>query len=113
MSVRTAVHVWYECGFDEDTKMKPKYFLWGQMTMKVYATQTVLSSIAGVTRKTFRKWSFRSIKNLADNVDNVVSKYKPTTTLSYHGIESTHSNYPRFNGIIGSEVTVERLARSL
>lgn len=45
--------------------MSTKHLLWGLLLLKVYSTETVLSSFAGVTEKTFRKWSWESIKALS------------------------------------------------
>ena len=41
---------------------RPMHLLWGCMLMKVYATEEVLSAIAGVTEKTFRKWAWDFFK---------------------------------------------------
>ena len=36
----------------------PIHLLWALMHLKVYATEPVLASIAGVDKKTFQKWSY-------------------------------------------------------
>ena len=41
---------------------KPVHLLWALMLIKVYATEEVLSGIAGVTEKTFRKWAWKFIE---------------------------------------------------
>jgi len=45
---------------------QPIYLLWGLLLLKVYATETVLSSMAGVSEKTFRKWAWTAIECLAE-----------------------------------------------
>jgi hypothetical protein len=47
---------------------RPVHLLWGLMLMKVYATEEILSGIAGVTEKTYRKWAWKfviSVSNLS------------------------------------------------
>jgi hypothetical protein len=48
------------------TYAKPIHLLWGLMLIKVYATEEVLSGIAGVTEKTFRKWAWKFIDATSD-----------------------------------------------
>ena len=43
------------CNLPKD--IQPKHLLSGMMHLKVYATETVLASLAKVDEKTFRKWS--------------------------------------------------------
>ena len=45
---------------------RPVHLLWGFMLLKVYATEEVLSGIAGVTEKTFRIWAWKMIRATAD-----------------------------------------------
>ena len=53
--------------------IKPIHLLWGLMLMKVYSTEEVLSGIAGVTEKTFQKWAWKFIKEIADLSYSLVS----------------------------------------
>lgn len=52
---------------------KPVHLLWACLWMKVHATESVLSSIADTTRKTFRKWAWIVIKAIADEASDIVS----------------------------------------
>ena len=52
---------------------KPVHLLWGLMLMKVYSTEEVLSGIAGVTEKTYRKWAWTFIRATSDLSYSVVS----------------------------------------
>ncbi|KAL9183038.1 hypothetical protein ACHAXT_004825 [Thalassiosira profunda] len=63
---------------------KPVHLLWGLMLMKVYSTEEVLSGIAGVTEKTYRKWAWTFIRATSD--------------LSYSVIRLEH----RFNDDVGN-----------
>jgi len=45
---------------------KPVHLLWGLMLIKIYATEEVLSGIAGVTEKTYRKWAWIFVKATAE-----------------------------------------------
>ena len=62
--------------------VKPIHLLWGLMLMKVYATEEVLSGIAGVTEKTFRKWAWKLIKEVS--------------TLSYSLVSCEGNNHDLF-----------------
>ena len=53
--------------------VKPKHLLWGFMLLKVYATEEVLSGIAGVTEKTFRKWAWKMLKEVSTLSYSLVS----------------------------------------
>lgn len=53
---------------------KPVHLLWALMLIKVYATEEVLSGIAGVTEKTFRKWAWKFIQATADLSSILVSQ---------------------------------------
>ena len=58
------------------TKVKPKHLLWALMFMKVYNSELVLASWAGVTPKTYRKYCWMIIEAIAKQVRNVVSSKK-------------------------------------
>ena len=63
---------WNLCDFPSGTK--PKHLLWALLFLKVYGTETVLISIVGgPTRKTFRKWVWTVIEEIASKVPSVVS----------------------------------------
>ena len=44
----------------------PFHFLWALMFLKTYASEHVNSTMSSVDAKTFRKWSWKFIKLLAD-----------------------------------------------
>ena len=46
-------------------KARLEHLLWGLMLIKIYATEEVLAGIAGVTEKTYRKWAWTFIENVA------------------------------------------------
>ena len=52
---------------------KPVHLLWALMLIKIYATEDVLSGIAGVTEKTYRKWAWKFIKAVSDLSYTLVS----------------------------------------
>lgn len=62
--------LWQRCNFHPKTKMK--HLLWGLLFLKVYATEPVLCSIADTTRRTFRKWSWRTAITIANQAPNIV-----------------------------------------
>ena len=69
--------------FEEMSKYaRPVHLLWGLMLMKVYATEEVLAGIAGVSEKTFRKWSWKFIKGMSALSYNLVSD--ESYQLFYH-----------------------------
>ena len=43
-------------------EFQPKHLLWGLLFLKTYQTEEIHSSICGVTRTTFRYWSWVSIE---------------------------------------------------
>jgi hypothetical protein len=61
-------------------KSRPKHLLWALYFLKVYPKQSpgcldVGASTGAVNPKTMRKWVWQFIENIADLVDNVVSKF--------------------------------------
>ena len=54
---------------------KLSHLLWGVLHCKVYGTESVLASIAGVDKKTFRKWSFELRWAMSVAIDKVVSRF--------------------------------------
>ena len=55
---------------------RPVHLLWGLMLMRVYATEEILSAIAGVTEKTYRKWAWKFIIAVSNLSYSLVSRYK-------------------------------------
>ena len=53
---------------------RPEHLLWGLMLMRVYATEEVLSGIAGVTEKTYRKWAWKFVQAVSDLSYTLVSE---------------------------------------
>ena len=90
---------------------RPMHLLWGLLLMKVYATEEVLSGIAGVTEKTFRKWAWKFIKEVADLSYSLVSccacinAYRARfSKVSHKPIMHQISLEDRFNDDIGNIV---------
>lgn len=53
--------------------VNPEHLLWALMFMKVYSNETVLSSVAGCSEKTFRKWVWFYMEAIAKLDAKVVS----------------------------------------
>ena len=43
----------------------PAHLLWGQLFLKIYASEEIHAGLAGVNEKTFRKWSWLFIKAIS------------------------------------------------
>ena len=54
-------------------KAKLKHLLWALVFMKIYGTETVLSSLVGVSEKIFRKWVWLFIEAISYLKSEVVS----------------------------------------
>ena len=52
--------------FDETYGTEPKHLLWSLMFLKLYSSENVLASIAGVDEKTFRKWTWHWVRILSE-----------------------------------------------
>ena len=65
--------VWNLCDFPRGTK--PVHLLWAFLFMKVYGTEPVLIAIvnSGPNKKTFRKWAWNVIEEVAAKAPSVVS----------------------------------------
>ena len=63
--------LWRLCEFSQETK--PKHLLWALLFLKTYATEAVLCTLAGTTRKTLRKWIWRIIFSMDNKKGSVVS----------------------------------------
>jgi len=57
-----------------DYKAQPKHLLWACMFMKLYPTESVLSSRLNCTEKSLRKWIWIIIRAIGDNLPFVVSE---------------------------------------
>jgi hypothetical protein len=51
----------------------PRHLLWALMFLKIYATEDVLSTIAAVSRKTYRFWTWIVLMIIAKKKNDVVS----------------------------------------
>ena len=66
--------VWNLCDFPTGTK--PIHLLWAFLFLKIYGTEPVLLAIVGgPTRKTFRKWVWIVMEEVAAKAPSVVSCY--------------------------------------
>ena len=69
---RIATELWYLTTF-EDPKTQIKHFLWGLMLLQVYSSEYALSSMASCDRKTFSKWSWKCVFDMAASKPDIVS----------------------------------------
>ena len=53
--------IWHIFGGNLPNGGQPQHLLWCLLLLKVYGTEIVLSTIAGVDRKTFRKWAWEFV----------------------------------------------------
>ena len=70
ISPQVCVDTWHRCNFSAD--ITPKHLMWTLMFLKTYATEPVLASLAGVSRKTYRKWVWRVIPQMSGATSKVV-----------------------------------------
>ena len=72
--VHVCLKVWEYC---EDDFLRlnilPKHLLWGLLFLKTYATEPILASMAGVSRKTFRMWAWQVVTTIAGKRNQLVS----------------------------------------
>lgn len=61
---------------DTPPKSKYKHMLWALLKLKIYGTEEALSGMTGCNEKTFRKWSYIFIVQLAKLAKHVVSTFK-------------------------------------
>ena len=54
-------------------KRQPKHLLWALMFLKTYANESTYRCLTGVTEKTFRKWAWHVIGEIADLSPMIVS----------------------------------------
>ena len=73
-------------------KVKPKYLFWGLMFMKVYNSELVLVTWAGVTHKRYCKYCWMIIEAIERQVKNVVSSKNALFFLVF----CTHSSFLYF-----------------
>ena len=57
--------LWKRLGEKKSNSNEPVHLLWSLMFLKVYASEDVLSALAGVTRKTYRKWVWDYVEKLS------------------------------------------------
>ena len=63
-----------KCGFDQGNKIEPKHVLWALMFLKVYKTEKVHATIAGIgDRQRFREIVWPVIMEIASLRKNIVS----------------------------------------
>jgi hypothetical protein len=68
-----------------DYLARPKHLLWGLMLLKIYATEPVLSSLAGgCDVQTFRKWAWQFVRAIAQLEDEVVRNCHSASTKFLH-----------------------------
>ena len=65
-SPNICAYVWGGLGNMLPIGGEPQHLLWGLLLIKVYATEQVLSIIAGVDRKTYRKWAWKFISAVSE-----------------------------------------------
>ena len=73
VSLRALIICWKICSFPKWTTISK--FLWYCMFLKTYKTEAVLSSIAGMTPKTYRETVWPIINKNASKTENVVSSW--------------------------------------
>ena len=72
-SPKTCASLWKISNFP--SKTRPKHLMWALMFLKSYDTEIKLSSLAGVSPKTFRKWIWVIIDEIGKTMHKVVSFY--------------------------------------
>ena len=72
-SPNVCFNIWQQC---ENSflhrKVRPKHLLWGFLFLNTYATESVLARTCGVTRKTFRFWSWLVVDTIRKRMPDVV-----------------------------------------
>ena len=72
-SPNVCLDIWQQC---EKSYLRqnvcPTHHLWGLLFLKTYATEDVLAKMCGVTRKTFRLWSWLVLETIAKRKPDVV-----------------------------------------
>jgi hypothetical protein len=63
--------IWHAGDFAGE--VQPKHLLWACLLLRVYATESVLAGMVGVTRKSFRKWAWKCIHKVSDLFPEIVS----------------------------------------
>jgi hypothetical protein len=90
---------------------RPKHLLWALLLLKVYGTETLLSSfVGGVTEKTYRKWAWCFIDGIAKLESAVVSQLHPMQqfppTIHSHACLNFVTTLYRFYGKILNDCLV-------
>lgn len=87
----------FENGSDfADTKIRPIHLLWTLYFLKVYDTETVCANACCCDEKTFRKWIWVCMEQLAELEDDVVSHNKMNETVC------PYLQLPSWCGVIGA-----------
>ena len=73
ISSSTCALLWDKIHVRAPSELHQKHVLWGLMLMKVYASESVLASLAGCTQKTFRKWSKAVVELIGSFAPDIVS----------------------------------------
>ena len=74
VGVAVCFRVWTWC--EDDFRRKnilPKHLLWGLLFLKTYATEPILAAMTGVSRKSYRLWTWQVVATIAAQKFNVVS----------------------------------------
>ena len=59
--------VWKMLDFHlSDEKRDPKHLLWALLFMKVYGSESTHSNMVGTSSKTFQKWVWKTLTEIAD-----------------------------------------------
>ena len=74
VSPTVCIDIWNRSNMDNT--LEPKHLLWGLLFLKVYTTETPLCALAGVSRKTYRKWMWEAVFKMANVYPHVVSVAK-------------------------------------
>jgi hypothetical protein len=63
-------------GHKRDKKYLPKHLMWALLLLRTYNREEVLATLVGVTEKTYRKWAWMMIQEIAA-IDSLVSVVCP------------------------------------
>ena len=66
VSPRGCAVLWEEMGGDRPEDNEPVHLLWTLLFLMSYSTENILSVIAGVNRKTYRKWVWLQLAVIND-----------------------------------------------
>ena len=72
-SIATITTCWDLCNFNDD-KTKPWHLLYAFSFLNTYKTEDILAGYFNVTRKTFRKWLWKTLIIIASLESKLVSR---------------------------------------